>query len=437
MTRYLKNESKKYFLGRNFESEDIYQIGTAPRNEELRDDVITQSITSVSGATIVYNINHQFESELYRTKKMNLEINFVNSSGTDAPTMKNPWAAFKTLQVQIDELKLPELDTHQILLQVADSLNQQDTVSKVYKHMSNFRTEIGETLNGETIGTSSSLLISYDLFLVFPFLKDYINQGYFKQVSFKIVMQDSVATAATLCKFFVSNTTSIPYSTNITISTMKMVRLVQYTNESVLLKEPSNITLVYPNFKSCSEVYTSKSWNVPGTDKLIVDLNKVFLPYDIIQGVSFSLFPTGLISAYNDADSCKFYSGAKYVGYKILWKNRVILDLTGDANKQRRYEAQIDHFKNKYASDIPNSCLTYGDNLAFFYYQNLTYVDFNLLKTESQDDFPVSGIHNKLKEYTVEFTCETAVSTNCELFVHLHIFQGLRNTGKQWQLTPS
>lgn len=436
MTRYLKNDPKKYFLGRSFDGEDIFQIGSVPRVEELRDDIITQSITSISGATVVYNINHQFEADLYRTKALHVEVALANSSGTDAPTFKNPWALFKSIQLQVDELKIPELDTTQILLQVADTLAQQHSVSRVYKHMQNFRNEVGETLNGESVGTSSSNTISYNLMLVFPFLQDYINKGFFKQISFKFVFQDSVATAATICKWIVSNTTSLPYGTNITVTTMKMIRLVQYTNEPTLLKDTQPISLVFPNYKSCSEVYTAKSWNTTGTDKLTVDINKIFLPYDIIMGVSFHLFPTGLISAYNDADSCKLYSGAKYVGFRVLWKNRVILDLTGDANKQRRYRYEIELYKNRNGTDIPNSCLTYGDNLPFFYYPNLTYVDFNTLKVENDDDYPVGGIHNKLKEWTIEFTCETAVSTTCDLFVHLHVFQGLRNANGQWQLTP-
>eukprot|EP00760_Papus_ankaliazontas_P038906 PhM_4_TR9405/c1_g1_i1/m.66818 len=355
---------------------------------------------------------------------MNLKFTVNNSSGTITPTFLNPWNIIDKIEYKINGGQTETVSHKEIVLRVAEYLSQFPEDER-YTEMLKWRTEIGTTLGGETVPTSSSLAFNFDLFVVLPEFKNYITKNPISLLSIKLFFISGTGNADVMAEYVVSSTTGDSFiNTAISLTDMSIQRVLQKSTDPMLFKHTNSIALVGSKFYEI--IFESKSWNSVGVDKLICKLNENnALTFNKIQDVTVLIDKQRSGVAFNYADSQKYYSGPNIIGFKIIRNNKeIIVDLSGTAKLQDRRRYLVEFYKRRYGTHPPTALLD-DSTLLSKYYMWGTRIDFSNIHTEFQDDYAIAGVSNSTSEWSLELTCEGAVSTTCDIHVFLHPFAQL------------
>ena len=419
MTLFLKNgDPANNYFGETYDGEKIYKTQAPTIVEELIDTVGNGSIAQPMGKNVKFVVDHRSEQRRYRTKRMFLQGKFANASATESPTFKHAFGFIDHIKCKADGVDLPDISRMQIY-QIIDEHLARQLVSERVIWLSRTRTESTDTFAGETIPVSSTLYFSLDLLLLYDYLQDYVNLGPIRVLEFVVYFAIDNNSAPTMGLFVSSNTTSNALATaSISITDLQLKRVIETNNDPVLDVIPRDLKLLDHAWIEGS-VDGLTSWTTVGTDKVTIDLNTKFLPYNRILGLKVLIQSPSMVTAFNDADACQFYSGPKYIGFQVLQNNKNMVDYRGADKLHERKRYMVDFYKRRYGTTPSMSLVNDSDNWSR-YYQWGTYIDFSNLKVEGTDDYAVSGVSNALKEWTVQLTCESSIHASCNILLFLH-----------------
>jgi len=423
MTRFLRND-KKTLIGETFEAEQIFMSAGTSFYEYTKETIGQGALQNPLGQNFTIQWNHNEHAEIYRVENLNVKFTIANADATNTPTFKNPWRLIDKIDYRINGGETKTVKQKEILLRVAEHLSSIPD-SERFTEMLKWRKEIGSTLNGETVPASGELDMELDMFVVFPELKNYITRSPISQLSLNIFFISGTGNADVMTNFVVSNTTNDPLQpVDISMKDMHVERVLHKTNDPLLLKHQNSLAFIGSQFYEI--VFENKSWNSVGVDKLIVNLkDNNAITFNKIQDVTIFIDKRRSGVAFNYVDSQKFYSGPNIVGFKIMRNNNTtLLDLTGSKKLHARRRYLMEFYKRRYGTQVPQALLD-DSTLLSKYYMWGSRIDFSNIKTEFQDDYAVSGVSNATNEWSLELTCEGAVSATCDIYVFLHPFEKL------------
>jgi len=414
MSLILSNQGVKP-IGENYTSEKIYTLSPS-QYEEITMSCVPPHISNPAGQNCSISITH-IPTELYRVNGLYLQWLATNSSGTEAPTWLNPYNTLSSIKCIINKKEVHHIANRKMLeFQINDYLKNYGP-HDIFTRLQKFRTEVGTTLNGETVPVSGSQRFSLDLYVLFPFLEEYICNDIIKFLEFEFVFAPNNASLANAL-FVKSNTTNNAYGSNLTYSAIQLKMNRTYHTDARLYKHINPIRLVVPKFET--KTWYAQSWT--GTESITFDLQNTFANRARILGIVVDVESQALITAYNDSDSSLHYSSPADIGFKISSKSKVIVDLRGAAKAHERRSYLIDVNKNRYGHYPHNDVISNVGNLGKIYISQ-TYIDFSNISIQQDTDYGIAGINNFIKDIEVELTSESNINASCNVTVGLHYIE--------------
>lgn len=417
MTQNLRDNNVKPF-GRTYDGENIYLLESVSKYEESSPSFSPPTIASPAGQSTRIEVLHASDDR-YRITGLYLQWLATNSSATEAPTWKNPFLTLERIKCLINKVTVCEYSNQaQILAQVSDFFKNYSK-DDLYVALQKSRTETGDTLNGEQVGTSSTKDFSLDLFVLFPWLSGYIPHDIIDRLEFEVVFANNTSSVSN-GSFVISNTTSNAYGSNLTYGNIRLKQCFVRHTDPVLYRSPAPVALLVPKWDL--KKFDAQSWTSTTADYLNVDINQSFGRHKKCVGMSVFIQSPAMITAYNDTDCCLFYSGSTYIGFKVVSRSKTIVDLAGSSKLHERKRYAIDTTKNRYGTTLPNEVLALSTNLGKLYMFE-TYIDFANFKVDYNDEYPISGINNYEKDIEVVLTCESSINASCTVYCLLHYLE--------------
>jgi len=413
MSLLLKKQGVKPDFGENVNSENIYGANRNQQEEQL----VMFSVPLISNPA---GNNTRVEltwstQELYKIDGLFMEWEIANSSATEAPTFMHCFASyFQDMKCLINNNEvLFHKDRFSLKCAFENSLRLYDE-SQIYQRLQSTRTELGKTLVGETVPVSSSLFVSTDLFMVYPFLKGFIpNLGGIQRLTFEINF--SYNSSSLLNGTFVkSNTTSNAYGSNLTYKSIRVRQCQSKHTDARMFKNVFPVNYLLDKFET--KVY-SMDFTV-GVAPLNVDLNLAFSKHKKIVGLYvFGQRPSD-ISAYNDSDAGKYFSGSTYFTYRILSKSKEILKHDSiTENKKDRVRYALEAQRKRWGCELPFEVLTLSTDLGRIYITE-TFIDLTGLYVDKVDEFIVAGYDNSVeRDIEIELNPAQTVGANTNVYV--------------------
>jgi hypothetical protein len=219
---------------------------------------------------------------------------------------------------------------------------------------------------------------------------------------------------------FVSGTSGVNAYTSTTIlfSNITFMRIFAIINDNRLLAYPEN--WVYNVRKVHQMSKPAISWNVPGTDTLTFKLSEVTRDVNI-EYLSVFLYPTGLVTTYDDAN-IQFYSGPAYISHSYKSLSDTSVDVTkfsGSANAERQKLYQLFGHKAHF-NDVDYDVNWIGNDANKWLLPSRTkiYFDFTDRYTSHDDAVAINNVN--FEDFEIKLTCEQALSTTCEVLIYAH-----------------
>lgn len=435
MTLFLKKNPTTTYLGQNFEGENIFKSNGSTWIEEQTQTLSTGSLQNPLGNSTAIEIDHTNEGKgpasmaTYRTKHLYLKFRITNSHGTTDVTFKHFVGPIDRLEFEIDGKKTIVKRREMILL-YNDRLACVAGNSAKFIELSNHRSEIAETFNGETVTANGGTLdFCIDLLLFKPALNRYINGVGVKYMKITVFFLNE-ATNYNQCEYVLNSTNNNAFLNQyIQFTNLKLVRVLENTTDADLLNHQTvglkpTLFFMSPVFY---EIKKEVSWQTPGTDEFILDLNgDIKTSLNFILGIQVMVMSNAKFTGYNDSDACQYFSGPSWIGFELLRNGGrySLLNYTGSSKLIDRKRYLIDFYKNRYDNAVPLELLNDSSMLSR-YYMFGTYIDMSNIKSEDGDDFALSGINNNSKDWQIRFTCEGAVNANSTLLINIHYMDGL------------
>ena len=164
-----------------------------------------------------------------------------------------------------------------------------------------------------------------------------------------------------------------------------------------------------------TKVY-AHDWTV-GVTPLNVDLNLAFAKRKKIVGVHVFVQRNADITAFNDPDCGKFYSGNQHIGYRILSKSKEIMkhDVVGE-NRKDRIKYALDTNRRRWGAELPFEVITLSNDLGRIYIPE-TFIDLAGIQVGQDDEFCVSGYNNSERDIEIELSPMTTVGSGATVYV--------------------
>eukprot|EP00760_Papus_ankaliazontas_P023854 PhM_4_TR2094/c4_g1_i1/m.20466 len=419
------------FAGENYEGEKYFVSPGVTYCKVLVNNASNDSLNFPFGKSVFIEYDYTKLSEIGTLKELFFHFKIHNASTTETARFRNPYGLIDKIEIvnnHVDSTKTIVMERIEILQKYNEYLlnckSRDELDFELYKNTNNF-TE-STSLTGILIPSNGTVDVKLDLLAIMPDL--YRNHKFgggvtqaFQSIQITIYFARDVANADEMTEYVQSNTTNNPIdNSKISFSNMKFVRNVRYTNDGNLLNF-GRILTYYTYYKSYKTDIIS--WNVVGTDyyRFSPSHNK-YSNFNKIIGFSAMIKKKPSGTAFNDADACKYYSGPKYIGYTIKKDDVEILNYKGSDKLQARKEYLLTYVRNRYDTTPPRELIDDSSDLDKYIFTGSTYIDTSNLKTESADAFAIStGVNNDTIDEIV-FTCESPVSTSCELIICFHVY---------------
>lgn len=412
MTLLLRKQNVKPEFGEDLEGQNIYVVDRC-QVEEVNVLFSVPTIQNPAGNNTRIDLTWSLQ-DLYRIEGLNLEFEIRNTSATESPTFMHAIASyFADFKLLINKVEVVfHKDRAQLICAVANNLRLYDE-SRVYHKLQQTRMEVGKTLVGENVPVSSSVFASIDLFLLFPFLRGFIpNVSGIQRLELEINFANN--TSSLLNGLFVrSNTTSNAYGSNLEYRSIKIRQQQARHSDARLYKNVFPVSYLLDKFET--KLY-NHDWTVGG-QPLNVDLNLAFAKRKKIVGLHIFIQRPAEITAYNDSDCGKFYSGNQVIAYRILSKSKEIIkhDVIGE-NRKDRIKYSLDTNKRRWGTELPFEILTLSTDLGRLYIPE-TFIDLTNIQVAGDDEFAVSGYNNSERDIEVELVPAQTVGANSQVYV--------------------
>jgi len=413
----------------NYLGQNIFVVGKS-QYEEKSYQFTVPSINNPAGNQTRISLQFPNTMNNYRIDDLYMTWQAVNTSTTLSPTWRNVFLLFDTVKLLLNQVETHYLmDRYQIMSAVQDYLRNYNE-SEYWNQLSKFRYEVGsaKTCNGESIplaaGTPVVNGIQYftlPLTVLFPYLKGMIINRMISQIDVEIVFARNSQSLVN-AQYILSNTTSNAYDSNISYNNIRMNLLLTNQTDLRLYKN------VYPNTLLLSKWETkvfTQSWtnvvnsNATTGDNLQLDLSSVWGKHTKIIGV-LVFIQQASIPAYNNTNACKFFSGASYIGFNVLSNSTVITNLntTPDLQVQRlRYALEFN--KRRYGKELPLALFDPANDINKIYSFE-TYIDLENIKVDENDEYPVGGISNYVKDIEIALFCTGSINASANIYCMLN-----------------
>ena len=277
-------------------------------------------------------------------------------------------------------------------------------------------------LTGVQVTDAAAQPFYFDLFAMFPRLRNTVMNNFIDNMQIKIRFRASPSTVAEACRICQSNTTSNAYNSQITINDVKFYRVFDIIRDPKTYLRPPLGDVIFPIARYERVPVENISWNVAGTDKYSFSIHEKF-KNPFMQSIIAYVEDIGV--AYNDSNAQKKFSGHAYIKWSIAEQDgdRKEMNFTS-TNTQftsseltrflRAYEIQFQ--ENQYGEHLPLSCHTNSDDTNK-YLVNMTEIPMNNIKIHDQAFDYISQYNSALKYYNVVLECAGAVSANCNIWL--------------------
>ena len=412
MTLLLKRQNVKPEFGETLEGENIYVVDRC-QLEEVNVLFSVPTISNPAGNNSRVDLTWS-QQEIYKIDGLYLEFEIRNNSLTESPTYMHAIASyFQDIRLLINKNEVVfHKDRQQIICAVANNLRLYNEAN-LYQRLQETRTEVGKTLVGENVPVNSSLFVSLDLFLLFPFLRGFVpNLSGITRLEVEVNFANN--TSSLLNGLFVrSNTTSNAYGSNLDYKSIRIRQQLSRHSDARMYKNVLPVSYLLDKFET---KFYQHDWTT-GVAPLNVDLNLAFAKRKKIVGVHVFIQRNADITAYNDADCGKFYSGNQYIGYRILSKSKEILkhDIITE-NRKDRIKYAIDSNRRRWSSELPFEILTLSSDLGRLYIPE-TFIDLAGIQIGTEEEFCVSGYNNSERDIEIELSPMLTVGNNATVYV--------------------
>ena len=202
-------------------------------------------------------------------------------------------------------------------------------------------------------------------------------------------------------RFCVSNTATNAYDTNISYTNIQIRQTIVRPSEQQMKMFLGRIAP-----KMLKKQYRMKATNVNygtlDTHVHTISLKNDFTTTADVEGILVFLDAPGLRTTYNDADSCKTYSGSAIIGYEILKNGKTLVDHKQSAIdlRYRKSYSQMVH-KNRFTHDLPLDILNNATDVSKFYVLE-TFIDLQNLEIWDNHENALAGINSAMNDYEVK-----------------------------------
>lgn len=416
MTKNLAKQNVKPST-ETFDGYNVYEIGKSQYGE-ISNQFSIPSMASPQGNQTRVELTWP-SSARYRVDDMFLNFTATNASATEAPTFKNIFCIFDKVVCLVNKREACTLNDRQAIRSAVNMYLRSLPPAEIYQQLQRWRTEAGSGLVGEQVPVSSILNFTIPLFVLFPFLKGFIINQQVQRLEFEITFATNFGSLAN-GEFVLSNTTSNAYGTNLSYSDIRLKTIYSQHDDIRLYKSVFPTVMLLEKWETKAIV---TSWTTVQTDMINIDLASVWGKRKKILGIACSIYSPSLVTAYNDTDCCKLYSGADVIGYKIKSNSRAIVELN-ETTKHRieRKRYSLDFNKRRFGHELPVEVVTLSTDLARLYMPE-TYIDLSNIEVQAHDEIPVSGISNSEKDIEIEFYCTGSVNASCTFYAVLHYLE--------------
>lgn len=405
--------SKVYGRTLNNNAVVVYPPAFADFNIKKSATPLSGSVGSTHLSEMVFSV----DDKLYFDDIM-LDFTAATSDATNYVTIQNPFL----LLAEIMYFKNNQLVTHlknteEVYTACSHNLrakckNEQEFWGTLQRLRS---TELGKTFNGDVL--NGTLYYSLPLSLLFPEIVGLNTIDGLSKIGFQWRFQPDYATASQIGRFALNATVTNGWtSSKITISDVQTrLEASKYFLPTHIPRAPNPVSLLN---KFELKQYTM-TFNSVNTDQQRVSLLD-FSQHSKILGMYAYVFPSALVTAYNDADCNKVYSNGSYLGWVVNYKSQTYLDMDHDSqDKKKRINYNVQTMMKRHGHP-PLAAVESAADATHNYYINGVYIDLASIHALDADTEPIGGISTD-QNLEVVFYCATALGAgNHTLNVVLH-----------------
>ena len=351
----------------------------------------------------------------------NLILSFLlDGNDTNVLTLREPFELFTEFKLEINGREVMYYKNAEEIAEACLLYRHKYTdYEKDFFNQKQWRnTDKTKTFNADTFGTQR--MVVCPLSVLFPFLFPYTSNNGFHKMNLYFRFHPNYNSAQILNKYLSSSTTTNAWvSPDVTIRDLSVWRLFTKYDGSIPLHVPNPIH----HMTKFEHLLTmrNRSWNVVGTDKVRIDLGKDFLKRSGCNALTIKIWNNAANTAFNSADAMKFFGSSKYIGYDVRFNNQLLLGYSTTATKPLQIMHQRDTYKLRYGNDMDFDLEDTTDHSKQWYYNYGIMIDLTShVSHVDADTSSISGIYNGDNGYVIDFVCNSAISTDCDIIVCLH-----------------
>lgn len=364
----------------------------------LSDFTVQQSFTppSLLQPGAITRLDWNIPSDDANINEMYLGFNAVNLDGTLSMIVKNPFLLFQEIKVSLNNQELFYLQNmEQIYTHVGDyfrGLTYNEFIA-MQQRLYFSQSGISTWTNGETIaaGGTCTFYLPFTT-IIAPFLKNISRSDGVSRLSFDIKFAANLGTSATNGRFIQSSTSNNCY-TSATARFDNVSLYIHSTKHSLPSLRNINAQNIF-----AIPCYEDKMYSIPwntGSDTQKISLSNDFSSHDMCTHVAIYLYDPARVTAYNDGDCVKTFSGADTIGFQLRYNAKDILKMTDvtDLNKRVNYHHHVHN--RRYGKPINHNLLTANAGNEGLFYIPLTSIDLSGFEhAVYNEDTHIAGINN-------------------------------------------
>ncbi len=376
-------------LGYNAESVAIYSSERCVA-EEVLNACVPPTVASPAGQKISIDMTFARDDDLiFRSQYLEWTATNTNGVGLE-PSFKNLFgklASFKRFLNGKEDIHYE--NTHAIMLRAEEYLrrNPQDILSV----LNPVRTETGTTFAGDVVTRGATTYHRIPLHWITPLEGQTLNAtSGIERIVYEIVFQQTSSTAGVSGEFITNSTDAQSYTANLTYSNIQVRTNFVRSKDARFYWHAAPQYALLPKYEI--KDYTH-DWSAANTFMRQIDLNTTFTKRNKIPEISVYL--ANITTAYNSAETGKFYSGSDYIGWKLLSRGKVLIDYSDASTAKYRQQYDVDFQRNRFGKNPSDALLLQTSDATKVGYWSSTKIDLaNIENDPTVSDTLIAGYSN-------------------------------------------
>lgn len=417
-------------LGNTYDGDVIYRV-----NPNLNESYTSKYFTPTNGScgtvhTLVVDLG---VSDEFNVNTWLLEFKHNNLDGTLSQTVINPYLLIGEFKVLLNQQEvIYHSSQEEIFLAFADYFKEFSKDQQTSFMASIMPVNQSNPLAGETLSAGGTLIWSLPLTPLAKSLNNISRSDGASRITFEFKFIPNYATTSANCRFMQSSTTNNPYTTSTISFTEIAMRLITTKHSDQILRNVPNSIMLLRKY----DVKTYQlSFNANSVQQR-VQLSQDFSLRNIVYGVYVYIYDYTRITAYNDADSMKIFSGSDVIGWELKFKSKTIHKYDAVLDKGKRNKYYFDTYRNSNGRLIPSNLIQQNDNVTQ-YFVPLTFIDLANVHDGLLNSETVSGLpsNSDLELIITNAVSGGTFSTSCFLNVALCYYERCKLDPKSGVLT--